>query len=158
MKAISLWQPWATLMALGEKLYETRSWPTDERGQVLIYATKKTSDPRIGRFEDVFNQEPFYSTLVRHGFTRFGQLPLGALVSMHNLEACLNSDKAKSEILAAKRIYEMAFGDYSPGRFAFRMPLVKRFREPIPLTYPVKGPSKFFEVGAEILEAVNSCN
>lgn len=28
MKAISLWQPWASLMAVGAKRYETRSWGT----------------------------------------------------------------------------------------------------------------------------------
>lgn len=151
MNTIALWQPWATLMALGEKLYETRAWPTDLRGPVLVYATRKVSDPRIGRFEDVFNQEPFRSTFARHGITRFSDLPLGALVSRHTLEACLNSDKAKSEILATGRIRELSFGDYSSGRFAFRMPVVERF-EPIPFVYPLKGPSKFFEVSDEVLE------
>ena len=33
MKCISLWNPWATLMALGVKTIETRSWGTDFRGQ-----------------------------------------------------------------------------------------------------------------------------
>lgn len=35
--AISLWQPWATLMAIGAKTIETRSWSTRHRG------------PRLGR-------------------------------------------------------------------------------------------------------------
>jgi hypothetical protein len=26
MKAITLWQPWASLIAIGAKKYETRSW------------------------------------------------------------------------------------------------------------------------------------
>jgi len=39
MKAISLWQPWATLIALGLKTVETRSWRMDYRGPLVICST-----------------------------------------------------------------------------------------------------------------------
>ena len=32
MKAPSLWQPWASAIAVGAKRVETRSWPTNYRG------------------------------------------------------------------------------------------------------------------------------
>ena len=38
MKAITIWQPWATLLPLGVKLYETRSWATSYRGPIAIHA------------------------------------------------------------------------------------------------------------------------
>lgn len=38
MKAITIWQPWATLLPLGIKLYETRSWATSYRGPIAIHA------------------------------------------------------------------------------------------------------------------------
>lgn len=41
MKAISLWQPWASLVAVGAKKIETRSWATKYRGSLAIHATKK---------------------------------------------------------------------------------------------------------------------
>ncbi len=41
MKAISLWQPWATLVALGIKQTETRHWATKHRGQLAIHAAKR---------------------------------------------------------------------------------------------------------------------
>lgn len=44
MKAISLWQPWASLIACGAKPYETRSWapPRELIGQpIAIHAAKK---------------------------------------------------------------------------------------------------------------------
>jgi hypothetical protein len=44
MKAISLWQPWASLIACGAKPYETRSWapPRELIGQTIaIHAAKK---------------------------------------------------------------------------------------------------------------------
>lgn len=38
MKAITIWQPWASLIALGVKTIETRSWSTDYRGPLAIHA------------------------------------------------------------------------------------------------------------------------
>jgi len=44
MKAISLKQPWASLIANGKKTIETRTWPTKYRGDLLICASKQ---PRL---------------------------------------------------------------------------------------------------------------
>lgn len=41
MKAITLWQLWASLLACGAKKYETRSWATSYRGPIAIHAAKK---------------------------------------------------------------------------------------------------------------------
>jgi len=41
MKAISLCQPWADLIALGYKTVETRYWATKYRGPLLICAAKR---------------------------------------------------------------------------------------------------------------------
>ncbi len=38
--ALSLKQPWATLLAHGIKVIEIRKWPTIHRGHVLIHAAK----------------------------------------------------------------------------------------------------------------------
>ena len=40
MKAITVWQPWATLLGTGQKHNETRSWRTNYRGEILIHAAK----------------------------------------------------------------------------------------------------------------------
>jgi hypothetical protein len=40
MKALSIQQPWAWLIASGLKDIENRSWPTGLRGRVLIHAGK----------------------------------------------------------------------------------------------------------------------
>lgn len=42
MQALSLWQPWATLIAIGAKTIETRSWGTRYRGRIAIHAAKTT--------------------------------------------------------------------------------------------------------------------
>lgn len=40
MKAITLTQPWASLVACGAKKIETRSWRTHHRGWIAIHAAK----------------------------------------------------------------------------------------------------------------------
>lgn len=40
MKALSIRQPWANLIAAGEKTIETRTWATDYRGPILIVSSK----------------------------------------------------------------------------------------------------------------------
>jgi len=40
MKALTLTQPWASLMALQSKTIETRSWYTAYRGELVIHAAK----------------------------------------------------------------------------------------------------------------------
>ncbi len=41
MKALSVKQPWANLIASGKKTIETRVWATDYRGHLLIVSSKK---------------------------------------------------------------------------------------------------------------------
>jgi len=40
MKAITIWQPWASLLATRGKIYETRPWKTSYRGPIAIHAAK----------------------------------------------------------------------------------------------------------------------
>jgi activating signal cointegrator 1 len=63
VKAISLWQPWATLIALGEKKFETRSWLTNYRGQIAIHAAKRMEPDQLE-----FCERPvFQQVLSKHG-------------------------------------------------------------------------------------------
>lgn len=49
MKALTLHQPWASLVALGVKTVETRGWPTSHRGQLAIHAgTTRPTERRVG--------------------------------------------------------------------------------------------------------------
>lgn len=40
MKALTIYQPWATLIAIGAKHIETRSWSTKYRGPLAVHAGK----------------------------------------------------------------------------------------------------------------------
>jgi hypothetical protein len=62
MKAISLWQPWASLIACGAKRYETRSWhpPPALIGQfVAIHAARKIDRDAAALAQDImYGQHP----------------------------------------------------------------------------------------------------
>ncbi len=47
MKAITLHQPWASLVAQGIKTIETKSWSTHYRGRLAIHASKRIPDVEI---------------------------------------------------------------------------------------------------------------
>jgi len=47
MRAISLHQPWASMIARGDKTIETRYWATSYRGDLLICSTKKPEYPGL---------------------------------------------------------------------------------------------------------------
>jgi activating signal cointegrator 1 len=59
MKALSLTQPWATLVAIGAKCIETRTWHTFYTGTVAIHASK--GFPRDARVR--CGQPPFIEHL-----------------------------------------------------------------------------------------------
>ena len=44
IKALSVHQPWASMIALGPKTIESRTWYTYYRGELLICSTKKIND------------------------------------------------------------------------------------------------------------------
>lgn len=124
MKAISLWQPWATLIAIRAKIYETRSWTTSYRGPLLIHAAKRFDTAQ----RQLCHQEPFARYLIEAGYDLTSDLPRGAYVAVVELvEIC-------PTVLLRGRLGpdELAFGDYSPGRFAWKMENVRIFPESVP--------------------------
>lgn len=44
MKALTIWQPWASLIAIGVKTVETRGWSTEYRGRLAIHAAGRPMD------------------------------------------------------------------------------------------------------------------
>ena len=45
IKAITIYQPWASLKACGAKKFETRGWATNYRGPIAIHAAKQYFGP-----------------------------------------------------------------------------------------------------------------
>lgn len=91
MRALSLWQPWASLIAVGAKTIETRSWGTKYRGPLAIHAAKTlegismVNAGRMCREDDA----AIAAALSAHGVTVWGDLPLGAVVAVADLVDCV---------------------------------------------------------------------
>ncbi len=49
MRALSLWQPWASMLVRGDKTVETRWWSTRYRGPILVCAAKRFDDENAHR-------------------------------------------------------------------------------------------------------------
>jgi activating signal cointegrator 1 len=51
MKTLTVKQPFASLIASGNKKYEFRSWKTSYRGPLLIHSSKQVDKGNLKRFE-----------------------------------------------------------------------------------------------------------
>lgn len=130
MQAITLWQPYATLIAVGAKKYETRSWATRYRGDLVIHAAAK----RDHEIMDLLR-------LVRSDIARFGvhlpPLTYGAALCIVRLADCIPATFVPEE--------EQRFGDFGYGRYAWLLTDVRVFEKPI----PVRGKQGFWEWEAQ---------
>lgn len=144
MKAITILQPFATLIAIGEKHFETRSWSTKYCGDLLIHAGKGKD------YMFLCNREPFKSVLKKHGYDK-DNLPLGSIIAKTDLMCCMkiidekiNSDfKVISATLENKwevKGNELEFGYYSKGRYAWNLTSIEKLKEPM----PVKGQQRLW--------------
>lgn len=151
MRAISLWQPWATLIAMRAKRVETRGWYTDYRGPLVICAAKKwgwdlfTQCIQPGFFE-VLNL-PRYSGLAPRAVPK--PLPLGVAVATCRLIDCVRSERFYEQYKAMATEQELRFGDYGPGRFAWVLSEI----EPFAVPPPIRGEQGFFEVDDAVIAA-----
>ena len=137
MKCLSLWQPWASLMAYGAKGIETRSWDTAYRGPLLIHAAKKWDR----ELSDTLCSEPINGALITRGWQPAGSrafgLPLGAIIAAVDLRYCrrvLEQNRFSALLTDGILVgpYECQFGDYYPGRYGWGVDKVLRFQTPIP--------------------------
>ena len=115
VRSLSLWQPWATLIANWHKRYETRTWRTAYRGPLLIHAGLKVD---MGFAECVWAEGLLGDYDVR-------SLPRGAVVAVATLV-----DVRPAGFTLTLR--ERTFGDHSLGRWAWQLGDVQPLQEPVP--------------------------
>jgi activating signal cointegrator 1 len=143
MKAITLTQPWATLVAIGAKKIETRSWATKYRGPLAIHAGMGLG-PVGGKrgFADIYSSEPFRSVLLAAmpGGMRFS---FGAIIATCVIDSVIPTTWLRATgRTTVSGIHgpteyvlddqERLFGDYTDGRYAWLLADVKMLPEPIP--------------------------
>lgn len=171
MKLLSLWEPWASLMAIGAKRIETRSWSTGYRGWLAIHAAKRWTKNEI--FFSQFG--PCAAALGANWEPALGGIvAVVKLIDCTRIERCLCSSRKTDgdaldwnidlnptpctscqDIGCHPRGLDLAypeseFGNYDEGRFAWFTDNLFRLPEPIPF----KGKQGLIEVPEEILNQI----
>jgi hypothetical protein len=120
MKAITLWEPWASYIACGMKRYETRSWATRYRGPLAIHAANR----RLGEDEaDLLIDWP-----LPDGY----RISWGAVIAICRLADCQRTEDAIPGLrVEATYDRELDLGNWGGGRFAWRLEAVERLEDPV---------------------------
>jgi hypothetical protein len=122
LTAITLYQPWASLIAKGCKQYETRDWPTNHRGLIVIHAGRKPKgkqelrehDKILASFNDLLTEDCPYSSVI-------------AIAEL--TDVILMTD----EIIGQQTETELRCGNWAVGRYAFKLENVRAI-EPMAAT------------------------
>jgi hypothetical protein len=133
---ISLWQPWASLIFTGDKVHETRAYPppTKHVGQRIGIHAAKHLEARLTLGMELLCEREFGRAHIN------GDLPRGVLLGSVKLVAFGRTEDVEPFTVANK----MA-GDWSPGRWAWKLAHPQLLPEPV----PYKGKQGWFMVDAE---------
>jgi hypothetical protein len=175
MKAISLWQPWASLIACGAKPYETRSWapPRELIGQTIaIHAAKKidkdaaamATDLMYGQFDNhgglAERLEATWGDIPDEMMGKFGHtfMPVGCVVCTARLDAAFQlGERASGTAMPSASVVRRVTSRVMPDCFTVRYDdfgdyaagrwawLLRDVKPLIPPT-PAKGAQGFFEL------------
>ena len=155
MKALTIWQPWASLIACGAKQYETRSWATKYRGPIAIHAAARY----IRKWDLPVGLTKAADVEMEAGrCPKWGTIPFGAVIATaelvnvwrivynigENVEEVRRVPVIAESMAEDKRDpyfgdylvpteKEIALGDWTPGRYAWGLANVKILPEPIPV-------------------------
>ncbi len=116
LKALTVWQPWATFIADGVKRFETRHWSTVYRGNLAIHAAKRWTDEERDVLDWLCDEYP-----MELGDYQFKPLPLGFIVATVRLVAVHHVE----DVIGKLADLEVSLGDFSSGRFAWELEVVK---------------------------------
>jgi activating signal cointegrator 1 len=151
VRALTLWQPWASLVACGAKRWETRRWGASYRGPVLIHAALRRPPSTYNRHRKDDAGEVVIGPEIRPavveamiealGVSDFDRLPRGAVVATAELAEVrrIENDERMHELIArahglsmAAARHEWLFGDWTPGHFAWGLDHVRPVEPPVP--------------------------
>jgi hypothetical protein len=122
MRGLSVHQPYAHLIALGRKRWETRTYEPVYRGPVAICATKTViADPVVKELAAELPDE---------------ELGFGACVAVARL-----TQVRECPFEVPNAAEEFRYGDFTEGRFAWELRNLVRLGEPVPVRgYPFLWP------------------
>lgn len=123
-----MWQPWASLVAMGVKRIEVRSWQTAYRGDLLIHASLRKPPRRMAAYYESATYFKNYIHNVNH-------LPYGAIIGQVRLTDIHSTDTLlmQPELFEGDRLRELAFDDFGPNRYGWMLDEARMFRYNLPM-------------------------
>ena len=118
MKVLSLTEPYATLIKLGKKKIETRSFKTKYRGELYIHASSTKIPKEWKNNKELMN-------LVKDSVLNFGYIILKC-----KLVDCVYMDEEFLDKIKKDKL-EYLVGDYKPGRYAWILDDIQVLDRPI---------------------------
>lgn len=118
MKVLSLTEPYATLIRLGKKKIETRSFKTNYRGELYIHASSTKIPKEWKNNKELMN-------LVKDSVLNFGYI-----ICKCKLVDCVYMDEEFLGKIKKDKL-EYLVGDYKPGRYAWILDDIEVLDRPI---------------------------
>ena len=133
MKALTIKQPWASLIIEGYKRYEFRSWKTNYRGKILIHSGLSLEKDMHERFKE-YNLD----------------CDLGFIIGEAEIVDCILVDEKFNESL--RKINPLVYGRSNHvEKFAWKLENIKKYDKPI----PCKGKLGLWNYEGELYETRN---
>ncbi len=128
MKAWTLREPWASLVVLGEKKWETRSRPNYKvvGERVAVHASKKFVKALLDEDSGIFRDDFFNASLAKYDIDP-DMFALGSVIGFVTVKSCLPVEKIRNFLDDQQR----AFGDWADGRYCFQL-ADPQMIEPVP--------------------------
>ena len=133
MKALTIKQPWATLIIEGYKKYEFRSWKINYRGKILIHAGLSLEKDMEERFKE-------YNLDYKCGY----------IIGEAEIVDCILIDKEFNESL--RKINPLVYGRSNHVEtYGWKLENIKKYEKPI----PCKGKLGLWNYEGDLYEAQN---
>jgi len=133
MKVLTLKQPWASYVMELLKLFETRSWMTKHRGDLLIHSSATFSRLDIGIYLKHREQFPAIRQALNADPRTFPTGKILGKVKLVDIFSTADNERQFYKYLPKERhIQEYNVGDFSAGRFGWVLQDVQKLDNPIP--------------------------
>jgi len=139
MKALTIHEPYASLIIMGIKKLETRGHKTNVRGEIAIHAGKKPMDAEGKALAEKYGIEPQYGKVLGVAYLCACGLVKDDVKCGISWEIRQSMPNEESDYEKFARVYdsmdlmeEPNFGDLSEGRYLWALEVVEKFDEPIP--------------------------
>lgn len=139
MKAITVKQPWASLIVMGIKPIENRTWKTNFRGRVLIHAGKG-KQYSIHQLLSI-DQKRAFEKAVGYEYDFNKMFPKGAIIGSVEIVDCIQDSASMwAENIAINKYID---GELVDTKFMWHWVLANPIIFPVPI--PAKGKLSFWE-------------